>query len=61
MKRVYGILNAALESSDAKYKIYMHQDVFIYHKGFIEDILRLFKAHDRLGLMGHDRRCCAST
>lgn len=44
--------NAALESSDAKYKIYMHQDVFIYHKGFIEDILRLFKAHDRLGLMG---------
>lgn len=44
--------NAAMESSDAKYKVYLHQDVFIYHRGFIEDILRLFQTYEKLGMLG---------
>lgn len=44
--------NAAMESSDAKYKVYMHQDVFIYHRGFIADILKLFQSDAELGLLG---------
>lgn len=35
--------NAAMESSNAKYKIYLHQDIFIYHRQFIEDILKIFQ------------------
>ena len=44
--------NAAMESSDAKYKIYLHQDVFIYYKGFVEDILKIFQSDDKLGMLG---------
>lgn len=44
--------NVAMESSDAKYKVYLHQDVFIYHRGFIEDILRLFQTYEKLGMLG---------
>ena len=32
--------NAAMKSSDAKYKVYLHQDVFIYNRQFIIDILK---------------------
>lgn len=44
--------NAAIESSDAKYKVYLHQDVFIYNKHFIEDILEIFQADDQVGMLG---------
>lgn len=44
--------NAAMKSSDAKYKVYLHQDVFIYHKRFIEDIIRVFQADACLGMLG---------
>lgn len=44
--------NAGMESSDAKYKIYLHQDVFIYHRQFIEDILKIFKENPEIGLIG---------
>lgn len=44
--------NAAMESSDAKYKIYLHQDVFIYHRQFIEDILKIFQENPEIGLIG---------
>lgn len=43
--------NGAMRSSDAKYKIYMHQDVFIVHAGFIKDILRIF-ADPKVGMIG---------
>lgn len=35
--------NAAMQASDAKYKIYLHQDVFLLNKKLIEDILEIFK------------------
>lgn len=44
--------NAAMESSDARYKVYLHQDVFIYHQDFIGDILKVFQADKQIGLLG---------
>lgn len=43
--------NKALQHT-AKYKIYLHQDTFISNKNFLADILGLFQAHGRLGLLG---------
>lgn len=34
--------NKAMNSSDAKYKIYLHQDVFILNKNFLFDLLYYF-------------------
>ena len=44
--------NAAMDSSDAKYKIYMHQDVFIQNKNFIGDLLKIFQSDRNVGLVG---------
>lgn len=44
--------NAAMESSDAKYKVYLHQDVFIYNQNFISDMLNIFQADEAIGMMG---------
>lgn len=35
--------NRGLKASKAKYKVYIHQDVFICNKYFIQDILRIFE------------------
>jgi len=35
--------NAAMNETDAKYKIYMHQDVFIVNINLLEDILKIFE------------------
>lgn len=43
---------AAMESSNAKYKVYMHQDVFIYNNSFIEDIINLFHEDLKIGAIG---------
>ena len=44
--------NAAMESSDAKYKVYLHQDVFIYNTNFIAELINIFQMHEGLGLLG---------
>lgn len=43
--------NKAIRQSDAKYKVYLHQDVFIIHKRFILDILNIFK-NPEIGMIG---------
>lgn len=43
--------NQAMKESDAKYKIYLHQDVFIVYKEFLREILKLFQ-HQEIGLAG---------
>lgn len=43
--------NKAMHSSDAKYKIYLHQDVFILNKNFLYDLLTYFKAPS-VGMIG---------
>lgn len=44
--------NEAMKNSDAKYKIYLHQDTFIINKNFILDMLSIFERHEKIGLMG---------
>lgn len=44
--------NAAMESSDAKYKVYLHQDVFIINQRFIFDMLELFQSNEKIGSFG---------
>ena len=46
--------NKAMHSSDAKYKIYLHQDVFILNKNFLYDLLTYFKAPSvvMIGIVG---------
>lgn len=44
--------NAAMESSYARYKVYLHQDVFIYNKNFIQDMVTIFQSDEQLGLLG---------
>lgn len=46
--------NKAMKSSDAKYKIYLHQDVFILNKNFLFDLLYYFsdKSTGMIGMAG---------
>ncbi len=39
-------------SSEADYKVYLHQDVFIINRHFIEDIDAVFRLDDRIGVIG---------
>lgn len=39
-------------STDAKYKVYMHQDVYIANKYFLADMLSIFESDDKIGLIG---------
>lgn len=45
---------SAMQASDAKYKIYLHQDLFILNSNFLFDILKIFRNEDigMLGLVG---------
>lgn len=43
--------NEACKRTNAKYKIYIHQDVFIINKNFIFDILAIFK-EDLIAMIG---------
>lgn len=42
----------AMTASDAKYKIYMHQDVFILNKNILFDLLSIFQSDPKIGLIG---------
>lgn len=44
--------NAAMKSSDAKYKVYLHQDTLIINKNFLFDVINLFQNNQKLGLIG---------
>lgn len=44
--------NRAMKKTDAKYKIYLHQDVYITNKNFIRDITNIFKKNRRIGMLG---------
>ena len=43
--------NDAMKRTDAKYKVYLHQDTFIINQNFIEDVLRLFN-NPEIGMIG---------
>lgn len=43
---------AGMQASDAKYKVYLRQDVFILNRNFIPDLLNIFKKDEKIGLIG---------
>ncbi|MDY6295215.1 MAG: glycosyltransferase family protein [Schwartzia succinivorans] len=43
---------AGMESSDAKYKIYIHQDVWINNKNLLIIMVREFQKHPEYGILG---------
>lgn len=43
--------NEGMASSNAKYKIYMHQDTFIVNRNMISDLLDIFQ-HPQIGMIG---------
>lgn len=44
--------NAAMHESDAKYKVYLHQDLYILNENFIEDVIDLFLKYPEYGMLG---------
>lgn len=44
--------NSALQKTDAKYKIYMHQDVYIINKYFLCNIIDIFNKDSSIGMIG---------
>lgn len=44
--------NLGMQNSDAKYKIYMHQDVFIRNEDFLAEIVSRFAENHGIGMIG---------
>ncbi len=44
--------NLAMCSTAAKYKVYLHQDVFIRQENFLYEILRRFRENPEVGMIG---------
>jgi len=44
--------NLAMGNSDAKYKVYMHQDINILNKRFLYDLLEIFASDGSIGMVG---------
>ncbi len=42
----------AMEASRARYKIYVHQDVYLVHGGLLGELVRAFQTYPRLGMIG---------
>lgn len=47
-----GGYNEGMQASNAKYKIYMHHDVFIVNRYFLYDILKIFDSDENISLIG---------
>ncbi len=44
--------NEAMKETNAKYKVYLHQDVYIINNNFIKNIIDLFKSNNKIGMIG---------
>jgi len=42
----------AMEASIARFKVYVHQDVYVVHRELLSELLRLFETYPRLGMVG---------
>lgn len=51
-KNITGAYNKAMKNSDAQYKVYIHQDVFIINKDFIRDFISIFEENKNIGMLG---------
>lgn len=45
--------NEGMRYSDAKYKVYLHQDVFIVNRNFLQDCLDIFQKDEKIGMIGN--------
>lgn len=43
---------AAMLASSARYKIYLHVDTYLVHRGMLDELLGIFRMYPRLGLVG---------
>lgn len=50
--------DVAMRTSEAKYKIYLHQDVFLIYPKMLEDMLKIFQSNEKIGLMGSIGNSC---
>ncbi|MDR2888323.1 MAG: glycosyltransferase [Lachnospiraceae bacterium] len=52
--------NEGMRASDARIKVYLHQDTFIRHRAFVQDILDIFDSDPAIGMIGMigARRLC---
>jgi len=44
--------NRAMKNSDAKYKIYLHQDTLVVNNNLIADLLKIFNSDKKIGVIG---------
>lgn len=44
--------NEGMRASQAKYKVYLHQDTFIVYPDFLIEMIRLFQENPQIGLLG---------
>ncbi len=44
--------NAGMKSSDARYKVYLHQDLHIINHNFISDLVNVFQSNPDIGILG---------
>lgn len=44
--------NEAAKKTNAKYKVYLHQDLFILEKEFLQYVLDIFQEHQEIGMIG---------
>ncbi len=44
--------NQGMHQSDAKYKLYMHHDVFIHGRDFLIKMIQVFQSNTEIGLLG---------
>ena len=40
------------QQSDADYKVYLHQDIYITNQNFVSDVLRIFQSNEKIGVIG---------
>ena len=45
--------NEAMQCSNAKYKVYLHQDTFIINSNFISDFIKIFQYNEQIGMIGN--------
>ncbi len=44
--------NQIIRESDAKYKVYLHQDTFVLNRRIVSDIISFFKQYPQIGMIG---------
>ncbi len=49
---IYQAYNQAMSQSNAKYKVYIHQDVFLINRNILIESISMFKKNPQIGMIG---------